>query len=620
MIFHKFWLILTYMDQNDPNNHQPEMCYKPLTQGPLSINNYLEFSIFSSQAQSIFFLLYSPDGKKQIQKFPLTKNKDQLWWGAIPLPSPESTYSYLIDDVEVVDPFAKAISTSSEWLNNPLYRRGQFTFDHSFNWEGVTAPKIKHEELVIYEMHVRGFTEDPSSKVLRRGTFLGIIEKIPYLKQLGVNAIELMPIFEFDEGEQQKNGLVNYWGYNSTHFFAIMKRFASNSSRLAVIVEFQTLVKELHKAGILVFLDVVYNHVSPLMNLEAIGLNEYFLLDPDGTHTNYTGCGNSINANSNPSINLILSSLRYFVEEFHVDGFRFDLGGALARGKSGKILEHPPLYQAIFQDDILKDKFFTAEPWDAVGTNLVGKLGHTKLSEWNGEYRYAARRFLNLNQHNEGEFANALLGFPDLFGKLKNTRHIVHYPTSHDGFSLADLVSYSKKHNEANKEENRDGDNYNASNNWGVEGATYDYHILDLRLRTRKNFHIANLMAIGIPMITMGDENGLSHKGNNNPYCQDGPINWFNWKNKSEEQALISALCELRKHRVLPAKEVHPIVKENGVVVICYDDQMIVAFNNRPASFDLSQKLPGIWLPILSSAKTPSLLLESHSSLIAIRP
>ncbi len=620
MIFHKFRLLIAYMDDRDINKIPPEAHYKPLIQGPLDVNGYLEFSLFSSQAKSIFFLLYSPDGKKQLQKFPLTKNKDQVWWGAIPLPNPDCTYSYMIDNVEIVDPFAKALSTSHEWLNRSPYRRGQFTFDHSFNWEGVTAPKIKHKDLIIYEMHVRGFTEDPSSKVIRRGTFLGMIEKIPYLKQLGINAVELLPIFEFDEGELQNRGLVNYWGYNSTHFFAIMKRYASNSSRLSVLIELQTLVKELHKAGILVILDVVYNHVSPLMNLEEIDKKEYYLLNADGSHTNYTGCGNTINANSNASINLILSSLRYFAQEFHIDGFRFDLGGVLTRGKTGKVLENPPLYETIFEDKFLKGRFFTAEPWDAVGTNLQGKLGPSHLSEWNGDFKYASRKYLNLSSHNESEFADALLGFPDIYSKLKEPQQMVQYITSHDGFSLADLVSYSEKHNEANLEENRDGANYNASNNWGVEGPTTDPHILELRLRTRKNFLIAILLTVGIPMITMGDETGLSHEGNNNPYCHDGPINWLNWGPKTQEQVLISKLCSLRRHYVLTAHKITPLIKENGLVVISYDDRMIVAFNNRSDSIDLTEKLEENWAPLISSSRVASLVLEPHSSLIAIRP
>ena len=602
-----------------PSQNTPGMLYKPLNQGTLESGHFLEFRLFSSQAQSVFFLLFTPDGKRQIQKFPLIKDKDHIWWGAIPIPDPDCCYCYLIDGKEIADPYSRALTTPHEWMGSTLFHRSQFIHDHTFDWEGVEKPKFPTKEFVIYEMHLRGFTKDPSSRVKHPGTYLGMIEKIPYLKGLGINVVELMPIFEFDETELKDKGLVNYWGYNSSHFFSPMKRYASSPDRLSAICELKTLIRELHRAGIKVVLDVVYNHVSPLMGLEILDKKNYFILSSEGNHTNYTGCGNTLNCNSNASMNLILSSLRYFAETFHVDGFRFDLGGAMTRCKRGEIQESPPIFQAIDHDPFLSHLFFTAEPWDAAGANLQGHLGPPSLSEWNGDYKYISRRFLNLCEHIESNFANALLGFPNLYKERKSKEFIVHYTSSHDGFSLGDVVSYCEKHNLANREENRDGANFNASNNWGAEGETEDLHILEQRRQIRRNFHISNIVSIGIPMITMGDEIGHSHQGNNNPYCHDGPINWLNWTHSTEEQKLFSDLIQIRKDRILNSVERKILIKENGVVVVCYDDHTIVGFNNRRDSYDLASKLSHPYRPIISSGKELSLLLAPNSAVIAIR-
>ena len=615
------------MSNCNPHNPSSNPPYKPLKQGVLREKNSLEIALFSTQASSIFFQLFSPDGQELIQRIPLIKDKDSLWKGRIHLPDCDMTYTYLVDNVEVNDPYATALSTPFDWLSGKYAPKGQFTFDHTFNWDGISPPLIADKDQIIYEMHVRGFTNDLTNNSSQRGTFLGLIEKIPYLKRLGINTVELMPIFEFDENDNSNTNpltgekLVNYWGYNTLNFFCPMKRYTSSCERLAPINELKTLVKEFHRNGLRVVLDVVYNHVSSAMRLEDIDKSNYFILSEDQKHTNYTGCGNTLWANSDASMNLILSSLRYFAKEFHIDGFRFDLGGALARGQNGKYLEKPRLFDAIVKDEILSAKFITAEPWDAHDSALKGKLGNEHISEWNGGYKDTIRQFLN-HQNVQGEqFSNAFLGIDTVFSGNKLLENQVHYVTTHDGFSLSDLVSFKEKHNEANGEDNLDGENNNFSNNWGEEGTSSNECIVQKREQSIKNFLLANLTSVGIPMISMGDEYGLTHNGNNNTYCQDGPINWFNWelleKNK-EQMEFVSTICKYRKERITNAEKIVPIHGENGHVAILYDNEIVIAFNMGENEFDVSTSLEGEWKVALSSSLKPSLQLEPNTSLMAI--
>lgn len=598
----------------------------PLTQGVIRNGEMLELSLFSSSARSIFFQLFSDDGSILLEKIPLMKGKDHRWHASISLPDPELTYNYSIDGQEVVDPYAKGILSSHQWGAPLCLPRCHFTFDHIFDWEDITPPNHRRDELIIYEMHVRGLTKSPSSGILHPGTYLGVIEKLPYLKNLGVTTLELMPIMEFNERDNffthphSGDPLVNYWGYNPKSFFSPMKRYAASNDRLAPIYELKTLIKECHRRGIEVFLDVVYNHASFEMGLDVIDRNAYYILDEKGEHTNYSGCGNTINASSDASLELILASLRYFAEEFHIDGFRFDLAGSLSRGEKGSILTDPPLFESIAADPILSTKKFTGEPWDPGGAYLIGQLGNHMITEWNGPFEQHVRQFINKETPSEHTFSYILQGLPGLY-KNKPYAEQIHYITTHDGFSLRDLVSYNEKHNEINGENNHDGSNDNYSYNYGVEGCTQDPEIEKKRQETMKLFHLANLFSLGNVMITMGDEYGLTHEGNNNPYCHDSSINWFDWEKMQQNQdlvAFVTSLCHLRKQFSLHKMKATPLFEKERKVVIQYDKTLITAFNRSDHPFDLTECLEGSWEISLATTQMDSLLLPSHAGCLLV--
>ncbi len=391
-------------------------------------------------------------------------------------------------------------------------------------------------------MHVRGFTRDDSSKVQHPGTYLGLIEKIPYLKELGVNAVELLPIHEFNEKEAvqinplTKQKLCNYFGYSTVNFFSPMNRYASQSNQDKALIEFKTMVRELHKNGIEVILDVVYNHTfegnhqGPVLSFRGFDAPAYYMIDAQGNYLNFSGVGNTVNCNHPVSWELILQSLRYWVTEMHVDGFRFDLASILTRGENGAPLAYPPMVEAISRDPILSHTKLIAEAWDAGGLYQVGGFYHgTRWSEWNGKYRDVVRRFIKGTPGHKMAFATALCGSQDLYGWGRAPICSVNFITAHDGFSLADLVTYNEKHNESNGEENRDGFDHNDSWNCGIEGHSLNKKIVNLRERQIRNFHFALMISQGIPMVLMGDEYAHTRHGNNNTWCQDNELNWFLW-------------------------------------------------------------------------------------------
>ncbi|MCP5509907.1 MAG: hypothetical protein H7A39_05820 [Chlamydiales bacterium] len=402
-----------------------------------------------------------------------------------------------------LDPYAKALNTPHKWLS----MEGDFVIEAKsvqsapFDWEGVLSPNRPLKHLIIYEMHVRAFTQDPSSGVAHPGTFLGMIEKIPHLVDLGINCVELMPIFEFDE-RKGPSGLCNFWGYDTVNFFCPMNRYAVSDA----IYEFKLLVKALHSAGIEVILDVVYNHSDSF----EFDKESYYLLDAEGRHTNYSGCGNTLNANSPKMRALILDSLRYWCTEFHVDGFRFDLAATLTRGGTGTI-------EAITSDEIIGKKKLIAEPWDPGGLCMQGQFPRP-WAEWDGEFRDSIRRHVN---------------FDAPLDKSK-LLHPINFVVSHDGFTLNDLVSYNEKHNASNHENNQDGSDNNNSNNYGHEGECAS---LDAKRQEAMEKMIQILFqAPGTPMIFMGDEYKHTRFGNNNAWCQDNCLNWFDWNATKENQ------------------------------------------------------------------------------------
>jgi len=408
----------------------------------------------------------------------------------------------------------------------------------AYDWEGDAPLRRPFSTTVIYEMHVAGFTRHPSSGVTAklRGTYAGMIEKIPYLQDLGITAVELMPVFQFDH-QDCPQGLVNYWGYSPVSFFAAHAGYSSRRDPLGPVDEFRYLVKALHRAGIEVILDVVYNHTAegdhrgPTLSLRGLDNGTYYLLESDrARYANYAGTGNTLNANNAVVRRLIRDSLRYWVAQMHVDGFRFDLASVLTRDETGCPLQRPPILWDIQSDPILAGTKLIAEAWDTTGLYQVGSFFGDNWQEWNGKFRDDVRRFVKSDNDAVVAFAYRCFGSPDIYGhEDRGPEQSINFVTSHDGFTLNDLVSYNDKHNEVNGEDGRDGSDTNLSWNGGVEGPTDDPVVEGLRHRQVKNFLAITLLALGTPMLLMGDEVRRTQRGNNNAYCQDNEISWFDW-------------------------------------------------------------------------------------------
>lgn len=455
----------------------------------------------------------------------------------------------------LLDPYAKAIvgwetyrrTAAIEPGNNAAHALKCVVVDPTaYDWEDDIPLQVPYAQSVIYELHVGGFTHHPSSGVAveKRGTYAGLIEKIPYLKQLGVNAVELLPVHQFD-GQDARPGLVNYWGYSTLGFFAPHWQYSSRQHPLSAVNEFRDMVKALHKAGIQVILDVVYNHTAegnhagPTLCFKGFDNPTYYTLEPDQTYySNYTGCGNTVKANHPIVGRLIIDSLRYWVTEMHVDGFRFDLAAVLARGISGQVTgqstgEKPPILWVIDTDPTLIEAKMIAEAWDAAGLYGIGHFisKSDRFGEWNGPFRDDMRRFVKGDAGMVGSVAARILGSPDIYesASQKTSDRSINFICCHDGFTLNDLVSYNAKHNEANGEDNQDGSNDNQSWNCGIEGATDQPEVEALRLRQIKNLLMLLFLSQGTPMLLMGDEVRRSQQGNNNAYCQDNEISWFDW-------------------------------------------------------------------------------------------
>lgn len=507
------------------------------------------FAIVCRHVQSLTLCLFSNENRTKPQ-YEITLDPQQhktgdVWHISIQQLPPDFLYMYRVDEetTYLLDPYAKEVRSTNCWGANGenYFPLGGLQIGESFNWEEDRPLKIPIEDLIIYEMHTRGFTIHKSSDVSHPGTFLGIIEQIPYLLDLGINAIELLPVFEFNETEIQKcsvktkKELFNYWGYSTVNFFAPMQRYASSDTPGAAISEFKAMVKALHQNGIEVILDIVFNHTAegnhegPSYSFKGLDEDIYYMKDVSGNYLNFSGCGNTFNCNHPIVRELILSSLRYWVSEMHVDGFRFDLTSILGRGTKGEPLENPPLLEAISEDPLLSETKLIAEPWDAGGLYQVGSFYRRsgRWSEWNGRYRDILRRFIKGTER-KGAFVTNICGSEDLYHQFSPCRSI-NFVIAHDGFSLADLVSYNQKHNLANSENNQDGSNQNDSWNCGAEGGTHNKKILHLRARQMRNFHLALMISRGVPMIMMGDEYAHTKNGNNNPWCHDNELNWFLW-------------------------------------------------------------------------------------------
>ena len=528
--------------------------------GATALSDGVCFTIHSQGATSCELLLYEPYAK---EPFTILKYPDNYRIGNVfsmivfDLDVEDFQYAFRLDGPydkkkgllfdkhkPLLDPYAKAVVGQSEWGQKPdafLGYRGRVV-KNNFDW-GITKPSIiPMEDLIIYEMHVRGFTKDASSGVAHPGTFHGIMEKIPYLKELGINAVELMPIFEFDEMRDHRvidgRELLDYWGYNTVSFFAPNTSYASDREYNHVGTELKQLIKTLKENGIEVILDVVFNHTAegnedgPFFSFKGIDNNVYYMLTPDGNYYNFSGCGNTVNCNHPVVQQMIVECLRYWVTTYRVDGFRFDLASILGRNEDGTPMDKPPLLQTLAFDPILGDVKLIAEAWDAGGLYQVGNFPSWKRwSEWNGKYRDDLRDFLKGGYWKAPEAALRISGSSDLYNPFeRGTNASINFITCHDGFSLYDLYSYNHKHNEANGWNNTVGSDDNRSWNCGAEGDTKDPLILKLRYRMIKNAFAVLICSRGTPMFLSGDEFCDTRFGNNNPYCQDNLTSWLDWK------------------------------------------------------------------------------------------
>lgn len=552
----------------------------------------VNFALFSANATAVQLLLFEkPNDLDPIQAIDLDPERNRsfnIWHVFVADVTPGMGYAYRVDgprepwnghrfDPEKVllDPYSHG-NTLDRWErasacgpgdNLHTSMRSVIIDLEDYDWEGDQRLNRDMANSVIYEMHVGGFTKDPTSKVEHPGTFLGLIEKIPYLQSLGITAVELLPCCAFDctdvLREHDGRKLMNYWGYSTMSYFAPHQGYCVSPELGSHIKEFRDMVKALHKAGIEVILDVVFNHTDegnhqgPTFSFKGIdNATYYYLTGPNGSkefYYDYTGCGNTFNCNHPVGEKLILDSLKFWVEEMHVDGFRFDEGSVLSRGEDGSPLEHPPVIWAIELDDILAKSKVIAEAWDAAGLYQIGYFPGARWAEWNGKYRDCVRRFVKGDTGLISEMASRLTGSADLYqGRKEQPINSVNFITAHDGFTLYDLTAYNEKHNWANGEGNNDGINDNLSWNCGAEGSTDDRWINDLRKRQIKNFVTIHMLSMGVPMILGGDEFMRSQGGNNNTYCHDNEINWFNWDTiaSNESQEMIRFWSMAIKSRV----------------------------------------------------------------------
>jgi isoamylase len=581
----------------------------PLPMGTHEYGGGVNFAFFSRHASRVrlelFDLPIDATPARVIDLDPARNRTGDVWHVWVEGIRPGQLYAYRVDgpyqpkdghrfnfNKLLLDPSATAISRVPTWDFGPA--RGYdpsvpdgdsvcsmidnagampkcvFTQEH-FHWHEDHPPRHPWSNTVIYETHVRGFTIHPSSGVKHPGTYRGLMEKIPYLKELGVTAVELMPVQEFNEHQptginpQTGQPLRNYWGYDPVAFFAPKASYSSSGGVGQQKLEFKEMVRAFHEAGIEVFLDVVFNHTAegneqgPTLCFRGIDNTIFYMLaDDKRSYRDYTGTGNTINANHPVVRDHILTALRYWMVEMHVDGFRFDLASVLGRDSAGRLLANAPLLEQIGEDPILRDVKVIAEAWDAAGAYEVGSFSERRWAEWNGRYRDDVRRFWRGDDGMLGLFASRICGSADLYTKSgKGPENSINFITCHDGFTLNDLVSYRCKHNEANGENNHDGTDCNFSENYGAEGVTEDAHIEFIRKRQIKNFLLTLLISRGVPMLLGGDEFRRTQSGNNNPYCQDNETSWHDWSCLEQHREIFRFT-----RGMIAFRRVHPILSK----------------------------------------------------------
>src|SRR5579864_9150487 len=554
--------------------------------GATLINGGANFSVFSRSAGSIDLLFFDRvDDARPSRVIPIDplENRTYHYWRVfVPGVEPGQIYGFRAygpfepaqglrfnPSKILLDPYGRAVAVPKDYSreaarlngdNTATAMKSVVTDPQAYDWEGDAPLKHPWSRTIIYEMHVRGFTAHASSGLTesKRGTYAGLIEKIPYLQHLGVTAVELLPVFQFDP-QDAPLGRTNYWGYSPVSFFAPHQAYSSRRDPLGALNEFRDMVKALHRAGIEVILDVVFNHTAegghdgPTQCFRGLDNPTYYLLEADPSrYANFTGTGNTLNANHPVIRRMIVDSLRYWVKEMHVDGFRFDLASILARDSSGAVMPNPPVLWDIESDPALAGTKMIAEAWDAAGLYQVGSFVGDSWKEWNDRFRDDVRDFVRGVNDSVGRAADRLVGSPSIYGwKEREPEESINFVACHDGFTLNDVVSYNHKHNKENGENNRDGSEENRSWNCGVEGPTDDLAIETLRNRQVKNFFTAVMLSGGVPMFVMGDEVRRSQCGNNNAYCQDNNTSWFDWNLLSKHAGVLRFVKLLIERRVI---------------------------------------------------------------------
>ena len=544
------------------------------------------FSVYSRSASAVELLLFDREDDDRpvrvVNINPATNRTANYWHVFVSDVKPGQTYAYRAhgpfdpangmrfdSSKALLDPYGRGVVVPRNYRREVASRYGEVAVGamksvvvdvQAYHWEGDTPLHRPAAQTIIYEMHVRGFTRHRSSGLAdgTRGTYAGVIEKIPYLRQLGITAVELLPVFQFDS-QDAPAGLTNYWGYAPVSFFAPHQAYSARQDPVGPIDEFCDMVKALHRSGIEVILDVVFNHTAegdrqgPTISFRGLDNSTYYMLEADRSrYANYSGTGNTLNANHPIVRRLILDSLHYWVEVMHVDGFRFDLASILERDESGNLLSSPPVLWDIDSDPALAGTKLIAEAWDAAGLYDVGRFLGDSWREWNGRFRDDVRSFFRGDKGSVPVLADRLLGSPQIYGhKQREPEASVNFVTCHDGFTLNDLVSYNQKHNEANGENNQDGSNDSRSFNWGVEGPSSDVEVEKLRNRQIKNFFAVTMLSLGLPMILMGDEVRRTQSGNNNAYCQDNETSWLDWGLTTKHRDVHRFVRLLNEHRVM---------------------------------------------------------------------
>jgi isoamylase len=565
---------------------------RSLPLGATALVEGVNFALLCRHGTRAWLVLYPLDGGEPLAELALDPSRNRTgyhWHVQVHGLPPAFRYGWRVAGPNVggnrfdprkvlLDPAATSLSEGTVWGNwvepdrYATARRSLF-IRRSFDWRDDVPPRTPLEDSIVYELHVRGFTCHPSSGVAHPGTFRGLVEKIPYLQSLGVTAVELLPIHEFDESDCPFTNpltgerLRNFWGYNSIAFAAPKAAYASNAAEHGQVNEFREMVRAFHAAGMEVFLDVVFNHTGEgddrgrMYSFRGLDNELYYMLGKGGRYLNFSGCGNTVNCNHPVVRQLLMTCLRFWVADMHVDGLRFDLASVMGRDYRGNVLVEPPVVEEIAEDSVLADTKLIAEPWDAAGLYQVGRFPFgRRWSEWNGRYRDEVRRFWCGEPGMAGPLATRMCGSADLYeASGRRPQHSINFLTCHDGFTLWDLVSYSDKHNEANGEDNRDGTNENYSWNSGVEGPTDDPDVLELRRRRAKSLIATLLLSQGVPMLLAGDEFLRTQQGNNNAYCQDNAVSWIDWtlaEKNADFLRFVREMIALRKR--------HPALRRRG--------------------------------------------------------